>query len=273
LTTEEYLHRVWSALSDLPWKTKRELLSELRAHLSELPDGTDLRTRLGTPEDYAAELRGAAGLERRRGMIPFLRARRPRNIALTVVALVLLGLVLGSFAWVQSYQPLDWAGGGIRPLNLKFTQNGTAEPIEFHKGGHFRLGVPISNNGSFGVRIVGLGALKAGPIAFLPHPPLPFSIRLLMTRPSKNWDDRGLPLIPSQPFELEPGEESMLVLEGTYTKTCRPWQPGDVATPEPRGYLFKDGFIPIRFHFLWKTSTALVFPSFLLEIRFPKGCR
>ena len=274
MTTEEYLGRVWHALHDLPWRTKRELVSELRGHLSELPEGRpDLVDRLGSPEQYAAELRAAAGLERRRGPIAFLRARRPRNLIATAVAVIIIGLATGGVAWVQSYQPIDWAGGGTLPRHIKFTQNGTAEPLEFHKGGHFRLGVPISNNGSFGVRIVGLGALKAGPIAFLPHPPLPFSIRLLMTRPSKNWDDRGRPLIPFQPFELAPGEESMLLLQGTYAKTCRPWQPGDVATPEPRGYLFRDGFIPIRFHFLWKTSTALVDPSFLLQIRFPRGCR
>ena len=79
MTAEDYLRRVDVAVRDLPWRTRRELNSELRGHLAELPADTDFVERLGTPERYAADLRSAAGLERRRGPIAFLRARRPRN--------------------------------------------------------------------------------------------------------------------------------------------------------------------------------------------------
>src|SRR5207249_4795499 len=106
----------------------------------------------------------------------------------------------------------------------------------------------ISNNGSFPVRVVGIGALAATGTVDLPVPRgLPFSYRLFANEPSKNWDDRGRPVRPFRPFDLHPGEESLLVLEGTFHKTCRPWQPGDVTDLVPGGFLFKAYTFPIRF--------------------------
>jgi hypothetical protein len=67
--TTSYLDRVRAALSDLPDGTREELLQDLPAHLDEVraelgDDAGDgaLAGRLGRPEDYAAELRSAAGL-------------------------------------------------------------------------------------------------------------------------------------------------------------------------------------------------------------------
>jgi uncharacterized membrane protein len=60
VTAEDYVSRVAFELRDLPWGTRRELLSELRVHLDELPAGTDLAARLGPPEEYAADLRSLA---------------------------------------------------------------------------------------------------------------------------------------------------------------------------------------------------------------------
>lgn len=37
MTADDYLRRVGYALGDLPWKMRRDLISELRTHLSELP--------------------------------------------------------------------------------------------------------------------------------------------------------------------------------------------------------------------------------------------
>lgn len=274
MNADEYVHEVDSALRDLPWRQRHELTAELHAHLAELPADTRLEERLGTPERYAADLRAAAHLERRRGPISFLRARRPRTVVFTVVALVVAGFLGSGIVWVQSYQPVSWAGGGFLPVHGRLTRGGFRDTVTFRKGGRFRWGIPISNNGSFAVRIVGIGALTATGNADLPVPPrLPFSIRLFINRPSKSWDDRGRPVTRFRPFDLPPGEESLLVLEGTFPKTCRPWMPGDVTDLEPGGYLFKDGAFPIRFHFLWKTSTALILPSVQLQIAFPKGCR
>ena len=94
MSPDEYLRNVSYSLNDLPWGMRRDLVAELRAHLDELPPGTDLETRLGRPEEYAADLRSAAGLERRRGPIAFLRARRLRNLILVVLSLTLIGLGL-----------------------------------------------------------------------------------------------------------------------------------------------------------------------------------
>jgi HAAS domain-containing protein len=273
MNADEYVRKVDSALRDLPWSQRRDLVSELPAHLSDVPAGTDLAERFGTPEQYAADLRAAAGIDRRRGPIAFVRARRPRNVFLTATALALAGLIAGGIAWVQSYQPLIAAGSGPNPTQLRFRPNGAPKPLQFHKGGHFRIALPIENNGSFAVRIVGLGGIHAAPVAFLPHPPLPFTYRLLMKRPSKNWDERESHLIPFKPFDLAPGEGSMIVVYATYAKTCRPWEPRDVADVEPTGFLVRDGFFPIRYRFLWKTSTFLMSPMFPLRIGFPKECR
>jgi hypothetical protein len=115
LTAEDYLRRVGFALRDLPWSNRRDLISELRGHLKELPAGTDLEARLGPPEQYALEMRSAAGLERRRGLIAFLRARRPRNLILTVATLTLIGFAIGAVKWIDSYQPLAFCDGGGTP--------------------------------------------------------------------------------------------------------------------------------------------------------------
>ncbi len=274
MNADTYTRQVEAALRDLPWSQRRDLVAELRGHLADFPAGTDLEARLGTPEQYAADLRAAEGLERRRGLLGFLRARRPRNVVLVVVALILAGLIAGGIAWVQSYQPLHYDFGGLLPTQLKQAPNGAYKPLVFEKGGHFRFGVPITNNGTFGVRILGLGGIKAGPIALMPDPPLPFTVKLMMTRPLPvaTWDNQRGPLTPFHPFDLPAGQTAMLVLEATYTKSCRPWGPGEVATLEPSGFYLWDGSLPVRFHFLWKTSTALIFPQFLLQVRFPKGC-
>lgn len=61
---QTYLDGVGAALADLPEEERADLLDELAAHLDELAaEGTDaLEPRLGSPEEYAAELRASAGL-------------------------------------------------------------------------------------------------------------------------------------------------------------------------------------------------------------------
>jgi hypothetical protein len=95
-----------------------------------------------------------------------------------------------------------------------------------------------------------------------------------MSPASKTWNYQHGPYLPFHPFDLQPGEAAMIVIDGTFAKTCRPWGPGEITALEPTGFLFRDGAIPIRFHFLWKTSTALIQPFWgILEFAFPKGCR
>ncbi len=63
-TAEQYLDRVRAALADLPIDEREELLEDLPAHLADVAAESDgaLEERLGSPEEYAAELRASAGL-------------------------------------------------------------------------------------------------------------------------------------------------------------------------------------------------------------------
>ncbi len=50
MTADDYLRSVSFELGDLPCSQRQELLTGIRAHLDELPAGTDLDARLGAPE-------------------------------------------------------------------------------------------------------------------------------------------------------------------------------------------------------------------------------
>jgi hypothetical protein len=61
---QDYLDGVAAQLADLPVDDRADLLDELAAHLDELAAESDspLTARLGSPVEYAAELRASAGL-------------------------------------------------------------------------------------------------------------------------------------------------------------------------------------------------------------------
>jgi hypothetical protein len=251
VTSDEYVRRVNYWLTDLPWKTKTELISELRGHLSELPEGTDLAS-LGTPEQYAADLRAAAGLERRRGPIAFLRARRPRNLILIAVALTVIGLVTGAVAWIDSYQPLAFAGSTQLPDHARGAIGSNDQSVVFRKGRPFQYGISIQNTGSYPVRVLGV-----------PDEPgaLPFSARLLMSGPQK---EPGMeePFKPFRPFDMKPGEIRWLVFRGVY-------QCNSGLGPGP-SITWLD--FPVRFSFLWRTATVFIPLDGNLTFVLPRGC-
>ena len=255
MTAEDYLRRVAFELRDLPWKMRRDLVSELRGHLSELPPGTDLEARLGAPEEYAADLRTAAGLERRRGAIARVRAGRPRNVILAMVALVLIVLAIGSVAWIQTYQPLAFRSTA---------PNGGDALVDFHNGRPFKFGVDLMNTGRFTVRVLGVGRpFSEG---------RPFASRLLMSKEiagnekpmekalcnrkdvATSLECHGMFVRPRgpyelfHPFDLRPGQARNLLLRGSYGN-CH--VVGSLATVR------LDDF-PVRFSFLWKTATAQI---------------
>ena len=60
---QSYLDRVGAALADLPDEERADLLDELGTHVDEIAaeGASSLEARLGSPEDYAAELRASAG--------------------------------------------------------------------------------------------------------------------------------------------------------------------------------------------------------------------
>lgn len=255
MTAEVYLRSVSYWLHDLPWSMRRELLSELRGHLDELPAGTDFAARLGKPEQYAADLRAAAGLERRRGVVAFLRARRPRNLILTVVTLTVIGLAIGAVAWIDTYQPLSFAGGTYLPAGVKGTVTSNDELVVFHKGRPFRYGMTIQNTGRFTVRVLGV---PYGPV-------LPFSARLLMSVPAPPSELHVFPgpLKPFHPFDLRPGELTSLILKGVYA--CH--------SGMGRGPGLTWGAFPVRYRLLWRTATVSIPLDGTLTFDFPRGCK
>jgi HAAS len=248
---DEYLRRVASALRDLPWRMRRDLLSELRGHLAELPAGTDLRERLGPPEQYAADLRAAAELEHRRGPIAFLRARRPRHVILAVLALAVLGLAIGAVEWVDSYQPIVYGNATQLPLDSTPSAGRPGVTVVFRKGRPFEYGITIRNAGRLGVRVLGV---PSSPADF-------YSGRLLMSGPQK---EPGMekPWKPFHPFEMKPGEIRWLVFKGVYACTT-----GMGATAGTTWTA-----VPVRFSFLWRTGTARIPLDEPLQLVFPKGC-
>lgn len=255
MTADSYLRRVDAALRDLPWKMRGELVSELRIHLAEIPAESDLEERLGTPEEYAADLRTAAGIERRHGPVAFLRARRPRNVILTVVALTTIGLAIGAVVWAQSYQPLGFAFGYRFPAGSVDAPAGDSASVVFHEGRPFQLGITVLNNGRFAVRVLGV-----------PYPPaLPFKARLMMSSPLKNTGGMHGPYTRFRPFDLKPGRVVFLFLEGVYAN-CHFIAPG--------GSTGLSDF-PVRYRFLSRTSTADIPLPEELAIVFPRhgACR
>jgi hypothetical protein len=255
MTAEEYLRTVGYRLIDLPWSTRRDLLAELRAHLNELPADADLLARLGPPEHYAADMRTAAGLERRRGVIAFLRARRPRNLILTVAALTAIGLAIGAVVWIDSYQPLASANANQFPLTAKPSIGQAGETVVFRKGRPFILGIAIQNTGRFTVRVLGV-----------PKSPLDFySGRLLMSQDQgPRLDER--PLERFHPFDMKPGSFRWLVIKGVFACTTGMGRDraGAVSTSQTA--------VPVRFSFLWRTTTVSIPLNDPLSFSFPNGC-
>jgi hypothetical protein len=256
LTAEDF-RQVRFALRDLTWSIRRDLMVELREHLDELPNDTDLRERLGPPAEYAADLRAAAGLERRRGPIAFLRARRPRNLILTVLALTILGLAIGAVEWVDSYQPIATGNTTDGPLDAVASPTGDGVYVVFHQGQRFRYGTTIWNRGRYTVRVLGV------PIQY----GLPISYRLLVSAPT-TFNQGGIPepFTRFRPFDLRPGEQRGIVFSGVYAEPCHSRGAG-----LSRGW----GSIPVRFSFLWRTETVDVpFPEPLTFVfRKSSACR
>jgi hypothetical protein len=241
------LYEVEVALRDLPWKTRRDLVADLDSHLDEVSVDS-----LGSPSAYAAELRESAGLERPHGPIAFLRARRPRNLLIVAVLLVLIALLSSAFAWVESYQPLVHSYGEMEPVAKQLD---TETLATFHDGRRFAFGITVHNDGAFAVRIedVPLIDLQAN---------LPFSGRIMMSGVLKN---AGVypPYVPFRPFDLKPGQDRLLYFDGRYAN-CRDWGGGAAV---------EVAFFPVTFGFLWRRETVRLPLEKPLVIQIPVGRR
>lgn len=101
LNLDEYIRQVEQACSDLSPQVRHRLLADLEAHLRDQASGADLVAAVGTPADYARDLRSAMGLpetvpapssgRRRRWLLPALIA----GVALAVV-LAFVGVILAA---------------------------------------------------------------------------------------------------------------------------------------------------------------------------------
>jgi hypothetical protein len=251
VTRDEYVRNVGWGLRDLPWSTRRDLLKELRGHLDELPTDSDYRAELGSPEAYASDLRTAAGLERRRGLAAFLRARRPRNLVLVVLVLTLIGLAIGAVVWIDSYQPIVFAGGTQLPPDSKPTPGAAGVTVVFRRGQQFEYGITIRNDDRFTVRV--LGVLR-GPADF-------FRGRLMMSKDQTGRGDNR-PLERFHPFNMKPGSFRWLIFKGVLACTTGMGAGTGVTREE----------FPIRYRFLWRTATAEIPLDTPLSLTFPKDC-
>jgi hypothetical protein len=120
---DAFLAQVEQACRDLPERQRRELIAHLGEHLREIDaTGRALKEQLGSPEDYARELRAAMDLppplavERRQG-----RLRRPRmaaalvlaGVGITAAVVVMINASEGSAGCTQA--EIDSGGAEARP--------------------------------------------------------------------------------------------------------------------------------------------------------------
>jgi uncharacterized membrane protein len=128
-----YLAAVRMALADLPEEERDDLLTDVRASLVEAAaeSGGNIAARLGPPEEFAAELRAAAGLHApaparaRRGVVDIARRlagdpqlRRLAPIWWLVrayVAVAAIALLVGA-KWSLSYAVIPRLGSGALGL-------------------------------------------------------------------------------------------------------------------------------------------------------------
>ncbi|MGI5505282.1 HAAS signaling domain-containing protein [Lentzea sp. CA-135723] len=106
LGVEHYLAGMRAALDDLPPHEVAEIMEDVEAHVAELStelgDGETLEQRLGSPEQYAQELRQAAGYPSRTERLPVTTKNnwltRPRAAAWGLVAATGITLLAGAAA-------------------------------------------------------------------------------------------------------------------------------------------------------------------------------
>jgi HAAS domain-containing protein len=239
LTREQYLAAVETRLGDLPWSVRKNLANELRMHLDEIPaQEEDLVATLGSPQSYAAELRAAADLRPRRGVVAFLRARRPRNLIFVVCVLAVAAAGIAALAWASSYTPPLEPGDYYRLPDESSTGGLGETEVRFREGKPFQYGFSMVNGGRFPVRIVGVPIMQS--------PFRMFVVRVFVEDvPTPN----RLPAdVPFHPFTLEPGSERTIVLRGKFAR-CKTLQPGS-------GVEFHT--MPVRVRFLrWTHDTAV----------------
>ena len=264
---KRYLERLSSAAQDLPKTRRQELLDEIEQHIRQALIQTPcanhdemlaLLAQVGDPAEVAAAADDQPEASHKRRSPAAYLLRHPRRVILTVVVLALIGLAIGSVAWIRAYQPLASARLEMLPAGSKntLTLNGYASSVGYHKGRPFRLGFMVQNKGRFTVRV--LGVPYSSDFPWLRN--LPWSARLMMAAETAvpvpphsglNADAHGWRegrLQPFHSFDLNPGQARFLLLKGVYAHCGVMISHGTIPLPD----------FPIRYSFLWKTATARI---------------
>ena len=126
----------------------------------------------------------------------------------------MIGLGIGAIVWIDSYQPIAFAGGTQLPPSSKPSPGAAGVSVVFRKGRPFKYGITIQNTGRFTVRVLGV-----------PRSVTDFySGRLLMSKDQTGHLDEK-PLERFQPFDMKPGSFRWLVFKGVYACTMTPETP------------------------------------------------
>ncbi|HVK25332.1 MAG TPA: hypothetical protein VM677_28580 [Actinokineospora sp.] len=104
---DDYLARVRAALADLPAEELAEVLEDIEPHVTEVfGEPGDPVDRLGSPEDYAAELRAAGGYPPVEGPPPVSEHHGRGRFVFWAIGLTALAFFLAAFATRGRTEPL-----------------------------------------------------------------------------------------------------------------------------------------------------------------------
>lgn len=163
-----YYGTVADSVDDIPWRERQRILDTLADRLGALGPDDSPTSELGPPEDYAAQVRAAAGATTERGgSFARLRASRTRTkVLLGAAAFLVVVLVAGAVSALR-YQPLRAEGtaeavdpglvvqdaGGVQGLTVRF-----------QPGGQILVRYSLTNSGLVDVNIDGIDIEKRFPV-------------------------------------------------------------------------------------------------------------
>jgi hypothetical protein len=122
---QEYLNTVREALADLPAEERDDLLAEVEASLAEAADEGEgpIAARLGPPQDFAAELRAAAGLHAGEPERP--RSKQVVGFVEKLERWATRPLVVAARELGSELAPIWWAARGYLAVGLFAVATGT----------------------------------------------------------------------------------------------------------------------------------------------------
>jgi hypothetical protein len=124
---ETYLARVRAALADIPADERAELLEEVEASLHETASetGGSVAAQLGPPEDFAAELRSAAGLH------PVTELKQP-SLRAALARLTSAPRVMSLARYARELAPIWWAVRGYVTVAALALAAGASWSVSHH---------------------------------------------------------------------------------------------------------------------------------------------